>query len=437
MSGRKRWMTWLTLSACCVFAGSCGLIDAAAGALEPDTPSPGVVEPESETEDCPPDEHDDGTGACVAEGDCADDFSLATSGGYCIRVEALADLPGSPVAFHSATLVDSQTVLAVGGYDVQAQNTDDAQILRYSIPDDQWERVGFLSRFGHVAVSAAEGTHIIGGARDTATTVATVTTVTLNDGGNATVADLIPPLPEPREGHTVSVLSGGRLVVIGGGVALGAPTPSIAVFDGDAWSTLASPLPWAPAYHATTVLDDGRLLVTGGAAEVNFIGPVSDQAAVVDVDAGTVTARDPMGAARAEHTATLLPDGSVLIVGGRDGNGLPTSSTELYSGTTFRLFDPAALPQSRMSHQAVHLSGGDLLLTGGTMDTGANFFPATRLTLIAQNGAVHDLVDTPVGRSAHPLIKLSDRSVLLVGGGGPNGFEDAATSSVYRVTVGR
>lgn len=431
-----RWLAHgIAFALFALLAPACGLSDALIGALEPSTPTPEPAEPEPEV--CGPDEHDDGSGGCVPEGECAVGFSISQEGGFCIRIEELSPMPGAPVAFHSASLVDDETVLVVGGYDVQTQGTADAQILSYALASDEWERVGFLSRFGHAAVSTNVGTHVIGGARDTDTTVAVVTTITLDDDDGATIEDVIPPLPEPREGHTVNVLRDGTLVVIGGGTALEAPTSSIAIFDGAAWSTLAVALPWAPAYHTTTVLEDGRLLVTGGAETVNFIGPVSDQAAVVDVDAATVTARGPMNAARAEHTATLLPDGSVLIVGGRDGNGLPQASTELYLNTTFRLFDADALAQARMSHQAVPLSGGDLLLSGGTMDTGVDFFPATKLTLIDQTGAVFDLADTPVGRSAHPAVKLDARTVLLVGGSGPDGFGDPATTSVYRVTVGR
>src|ERR1051326_9330200 len=43
-----------------------------------------------------------------------------------------------------------------------------------------------------------------------------------------------------------------------------------------------------------------------------------------------VLATDPMSVARRDHTATLLPDGTVLIAGGLDTNGAALASTEVY-----------------------------------------------------------------------------------------------------------
>src|ERR1035441_8210163 len=48
--------------------------------------------------------------------------------------------------------------------------------------------------------------------------------------------------------------------------------------------------------------------------------------------AGSVTKANPLNAARQNHTATLLPSGKVLVVGGFSGRGSSgaISTTELY-----------------------------------------------------------------------------------------------------------
>ena len=66
--------------------------------------------------------------------------------------------------------------------------------------------------------------------------------------------------------------------------------------------------------HTATVLPDGRVLVVGGGADG---GPL-DSAEMRDPVSGTFSPTAPLAAARAWHTATLLPDGRVLVVGGGD-----------------------------------------------------------------------------------------------------------------------
>ena len=63
--------------------------------------------------------------------------------------------------------------------------------------------------------------------------------------------------------------------------------------------------------HTATLLPDGKVLVAGGSSR--------DETAsteLYDPATGTWSAAAPMSAARDSHTATLLPDGRVLVVGG-------------------------------------------------------------------------------------------------------------------------
>ena len=75
------------------------------------------------------------------------------------------------------------------------------------------------------------------------------------------------------------------------------------------------------AEHTATLLSSGKVLVAGGEGDPNILS----SAELYDPVSGTWTGTGSMGTARAYHTATLLASGKVLVVGGTDLN-----SAELY-----------------------------------------------------------------------------------------------------------
>src|SRR3989449_9233159 len=75
--------------------------------------------------------------------------------------------------------------------------------------------------------------------------------------------------------------------------------------------------------------------------------------------------------ARAEHTATLLPNGTVLIAGGKDVAGQPLTSAEIYNPVTgVYTVVSSPLPTPVWGHTATRLNDGTVLLAGGTGDGG-------------------------------------------------------------------
>ena len=80
--------------------------------------------------------------------------------------------------------------------------------------------------------------------------------------------------------------------------------------------------------HAAALLPDGHVLVVGGSATAD---PTSALATAELYDPGTGTFRPTgsMTTARGLHTATLLPEGRVLVVGGHDGSQA-VASTEIH-----------------------------------------------------------------------------------------------------------
>jgi hypothetical protein len=167
-----------------------------------------------------------------------------------------------------------------------------------------------------------------------------------------------------RYGHTATLLPDGR-VLVAGGVASG---------DGGTFTILGTTEVWDPeagglspgrdlvephANHTATALSDGRILVVGGLrTQADLAG-----SEVSDLFTGAWTATGPMLRARVLHSASLLPDGRVLVVGGNTG-AEPIAASELWDPGTGTFSEAAPLPAAREFHVATPLADGRVLVTG-------------------------------------------------------------------------
>ena len=86
--------------------------------------------------------------------------------------------------------------------------------------------------------------------------------------------------------------------------------------------------------HTATLLPDGTVLVVGGfnCPPPSCTNPIEGTAETYDPSTLIFTNTGSLISARWEHTATLLNDGSVLIAGGFSGNS-PTAAVERYYST--------------------------------------------------------------------------------------------------------
>ena len=95
---------------------------------------------------------------------------------------------------------------------------------------------------------------------------------------------------------------------------------------------------------------------------------------------GTFKTDGKLEVARASHSATLLPNGMVLVAGGYsrgfDGDAQPFFSTmfavEVINPTTFASAPAASLEGSRAEHVATILNNGQVLVTGGRSGSGSS-----------------------------------------------------------------
>lgn len=86
------------------------------------------------------------------------------------------------------------------------------------------------------------------------------------------------------------------------------------------------------AAHTATLLTSGKVLITGGYGPTGFSPPLAT-AELFDPSSGSFTPTGSMSTPRASHTATLLADGTVLIVGGRSGTE-DLATAEIYDPST-------------------------------------------------------------------------------------------------------
>jgi RHS repeat-associated protein len=120
--------------------------------------------------------------------------------------------------------------------------------------------------------------------------------------------------------------------------------------------------------QTATLLPNGKLLLVGGEGPQQVISTV----ALRDPQTG-VTVPLPYGLLfpRAWHTATLLPDGSVLVLGGIGSNARIVTAAERLDPATgqTQIVDTAGL-RVRAHHTATLLTDGRVLIAGGVSDAG-------------------------------------------------------------------
>ena len=106
-------------------------------------------------------------------------------------------------------------------------------------------------------------------------------------------------------------------------------------------------------FHTATLLPNGKVLVTGGIVT----GGSTKTAELYDPSANTWTLIASMTTNRSVHSATLLPNGKVLVAGGFAGNPLVSpanalASAELYDPTTGTWTSTSPMTTPRGYHKA-------------------------------------------------------------------------------------
>ncbi|GLH75074.1 hypothetical protein GETHLI_35770 [Geothrix limicola] len=165
--------------------------------------------------------------------------------------------------------------------------------------------------------------------------------------------------------------------------------------------------------HTATLLPNGMVLVTGGLLETGVPGQASpiSSAEIYDPATGAFTTTGSMGTARYDHTESLLPSGKVLLAGGNDGG---TVSAELYDPGTGAFSATGNMSMPRAGHRATLLPSGKILLTGGR--TSATQATATAELYDPSSGQFTSTGTMTEARLNHMATLLPNGTVLVVGG---------------------
>src|ERR1700730_14955378 len=180
-------------------------------------------------------------------------------------------------------------------------------------------------------------------------------------------------------------------------------------------------LPEAPMLRSSGLI---VLLAASGFLFQSHPGPVETTANTTS-PSGSLRAASPMLEPRSGHTATLLPDGKVLIVGGMRRNQDFYRSSELYDLATGKFQATGDMAIARVGHAAVLLHSGKVLIVGGWIghgetDSAELYDPST--------GKFSTLAKMTSKRGGPGSTLLVNGDVLITGGGdttGPGGIDSA------------
>ena len=319
----------------------------------------------------------------------------------------------------TATLLPNGKVLVVGGWRYGEGELDSAEL--YDPSTGTWSFTGNLNRPRdlHTATLLPNGKVLVAGGLGDASS----TSAELYDPATNTWS-LTGDLSTGRFWHTATLLTDGRVLVAGGSTAeLYDPATG-------AWSVTGDPIT-VRFWPTATLLQNGKVLIAGGLADddVNTILPTAE---LYDPATGTWSITGSLNVSRYSFTTTLLPNGKVLAAGGYL-RGVPAmvnpagpqtslNSAELYDPATGTWSIAASLNMARDSHTATLLPNGKVLVAAGgywspPCGDGCSYNPLSSAELYdptSDGWSITASLNTPrVGATA---TRLQNGQVLVAGG---------------------
>jgi N-acetylneuraminic acid mutarotase len=330
--------------------------------------------------------------------------------------------------YHTATLLPDGKLLVVGGRGPGSISLASAEA--YDTATGTWSSTGMGSlaqpRDRHSAILLSNGQLLVtggfwrsssGSGPVSATELYNPVTRTWSSGGSLT---------RGRFHLTATLLLGGEVLVAGGSTweVSGIVTEVVAEVSNlvaKTWSPAGS-LAQPRRDHTATVLPDGKVLIVGGGDR--YSGAFS-HVDMYDPRSGAWSAAAPLLQARRSHTATLLPGGKILVVGGYSGSTL-LDSVELYDPSTRSWSFTNPLHQARLDHTATLLPDGKVLVVGGygeqaSLASAEVYDPDTGTWSLTQ--------PLTQARAGHAAILLQGGKVLALGG------EEDILSPLYSAEV--
>jgi N-acetylneuraminic acid mutarotase len=281
----------------------------------------------------------------------------------------------------SATRLSNGKVLAAGGATDTELATNTAEI--YDPATGTWSITGSMKqrRQQHSAVLLRDGTVLVSGGNIDRSPCADLCVNTLAESeiynpatgqwkavGDMTIA---------RSFFTTTMLSNGKVLAIGGRIHTG---PDYFDYKAIAWADIYDPATkkWSATGtmsisredHSAVLLNNGKVLVIGGTT-VDFNGVTVASAELYDPTTGTWATTGSMLQGRERFAATLLQNGQVLVAGGDYYDGVNAgvlTESELYDPALGTWSATASMTTPRFGAKAVLLRNGKVLQAGGEPD---------------------------------------------------------------------
>jgi N-acetylneuraminic acid mutarotase len=223
-----------------------------------------------------------------------------------------------------------------------------------------------------------------------------------------------PPIARARGEHTATLLTNGLVLVAGGHGTNALSSTELFHPDANTWET-NGPMNYARRSHTATLLPDGKVLVAGGSASNDALGAEMSSAEIYDPQTRIWNPTDSLANARMAHTATLLPNGQVLVTGGFQTN-IVLASAELYDPDSGAWLPAGSMNFPRINHTATLLNNGKVLVAGGS-----SVIASTNKVLVTElydpaSGLWHTNAAMTFPRVGHTATLMPNGKILVVGG---------------------
>lgn len=162
----------------------------------------------------------------------------------------------------------------------------------------------------------------------------------------------------------------------------------------------------ARAFHTASLLNNGKVVVIGGGGDLA-------SSELFDPTTKTFSPTGNMGTGRHSHTATVLADGTVIVIGGFNA-GSALTTAEIFDATKGSFSSAGSMGTARGLHTATLLQNGKVLVTGGLDATGVPTATVEVFDPVA--GTFTATSNMSTARAYHTATLLSDGKVLVAGG---------------------
>jgi N-acetylneuraminic acid mutarotase len=185
--------------------------------------------------------------------------------------------------------------------------------------------------------------------------------------------------------------------------------------------------------HTATLLPNGKVLVTGGESDSSIYYGILDWSDLYDPGRDTWTHVGNMARARMNHTATLLRNGLVIVTGGGGPLG-PGDTCEIFNPELNRWTTTDSMASPRAAHTATLLADGRLLVVGGRgLAVVGGYTQSVELASAEiydpETGRWSAAAQLATSRADHAATLLPNGQVLVTGG--THVFAQLASAELY------